>query len=87
MFWVEGSIGTLHRLTGNRVEHLFPSVQNATGIAVDTANSKLYWIEKGNNLTGGKIQRANMDGSNLEVVKQLTSVAASKTLLLTPHER
>ena len=76
MFWVEASTGTLHRLTGNKVEHLFPSVQNSTGIAVDTANGKLYWTEKGNN-TGGKIQRANMDGSNLEVVKRLTSVPQS----------
>lgn len=73
MFWVEGSTGTLHRLTGNRVEHLFPSTQNATGIAADIAAGKLYWIEKGNN-TGGKIRRANMDGSDLEVVNHLRSI-------------
>ena len=73
MFWVEGSTGTLHRLTENRVEHLFPSTQNATGIAADIAAGKLYWIEKGNN-TGGKIRRANMDGSDLEVVKHLRGI-------------
>ena len=76
MFWVGANTGTLHRLTGNKVEHLFPNVQNATGIAVDAGSGKLYWIEKISN-TRGKIQRANMDGSNLEVVKRLTSVPES----------
>ena len=73
MFWIEANASTLHGLTGNTVAHLFPSVQNATGFTVDTANGKLYWIEKGNN-TGGTIRRANMNGSDLEIVKRLTSV-------------
>ena len=75
MFWVEGSTGTLHRLTGNRVEQVFPNVQNATSLAVDTTSGKLYWTEKLNNLNW-KIQRANMDGSNLEIVKRLRGVVA-----------
>ena len=79
MFWVDASPGTLHRLTGNTVEHLFPSVQNATGIAADVVNGKLYWIEKGNN-TGGTIRRANMNGSDLKIVKRLTSVPRSITI-------
>ena len=73
MFWIESDPGTLHRLTGNKVEHVFPNVQNATGIAVDTASGKLYWTEKLSK-SSGKIQRANMDGSDVEVVKRLTSV-------------
>lgn len=76
MFWVNARTGTLHRLTGNSVEQILPSVQNATGIAVDTANGKIYWIEKMSR-TSGKIQRANIDGSNLEVIKQLTSAPQS----------
>ena len=76
MYWVDASIGTLHRLTSNSVEHFIPSVQNAAGIAVDTTSGKIYWIEQ---LSGskGKIQRANMDGSNLEVIKRLTGVPQS----------
>ena len=74
MFWIEAKAGTLHRLTGNTVEHLLPNVQNATGIVVDTANGKLYWIERGNN-TGGTVRRANMNGSHLEIVKRLPSTA------------
>ena len=73
MFWVDANTGTLHRLTGNNVEQILPSVQNATGIAVDTANGKIYWTEKIDN-SRGKIQRANIDGSNVEVIKRLTSV-------------
>ena len=75
MFWVEASTGTLQRLTGNKVEPLFPNVQNATSIAVDTASGKLYWTEKLNN-SNWKVQRANMDGSSLEVIKRLRGVAA-----------
>ena len=71
MFWVDAKTGMLHRLTGNKVEPLFASLQNATSITVDTANGKIYWIEK---LSGasGKIQRSNMDGSNIEVIKRLS---------------
>ena len=76
MFWVETNAGTLHRLTGNSVEHLIPSVQNATSIAVDTVSGKIYWIEQ---LSGssGKIQRANIDGSDFEVIKRLTGAPQS----------
>ena len=71
MFWSESNIGMLQRLTGNKVASLLPSLQNATSLAVDTAGGKLYWIEK---LSGssGKIQRSNMDGSSLEVIKRLS---------------
>ncbi|MDE0552907.1 MAG: DUF5050 domain-containing protein [Candidatus Poribacteria bacterium] len=79
MFWVNARTGTLHRLTGNRVEQIFPTVQNATSIFVDTANGKIYWTEKISN-THGKIQRANMDGSNIEVVKRLTSIVKSMAI-------
>lgn len=79
MFWVNASTGRLHRLTGNTVEQILPTVQNATSIVVDTANGKIYWTEKISN-THGKIQRANMDGSNLEIVKRLTSIPRSIAL-------
>ena len=82
MFWVNASTGTLHRLTGNRVEQILPTVQNATSLVVDTANSKIYWTEKISN-SRGKIQRANMDGSNLEVIKRCNKCPA-KALPLTP---
>ena len=73
MYWVDTKSGTLHRTIGDKVENLVPGVQNATSLAVDMANEKLYWTEKTNNTTG-KIQRANLDGTNVQLVKDLTSV-------------
>jgi DNA-binding beta-propeller fold protein YncE len=73
MYWVDTNTGTLHRLIGAKVEHLVPSVQNAVSLAVDTAGGKLYWAEKTSDRTG-KIRRANLDGTNVQLVKDLTSV-------------
>ncbi len=73
MYWIDTAAGTLHRLVGVEVENLMPSVQNATGLTVDVANNKLYWTEKTNN-RAGKIRRANLDGTNIRLVKNLASV-------------
>ena len=73
MYWIEKNNGTLHRSKGNMVENFIPSVQNATSLAIDVARNKLYWTEQISNTTG-KIQRANLDGSNVQLVKSLTSV-------------
>ena len=42
-------------------------------ITIAIAGGKLYWTEKTGDTTG-RIRRANLDGSNIEVVKELTSV-------------
>ena len=73
MYWVDATTGTLHRLVGDEVETLVPNVKNATSLAVDIAGGKLYWTEKTSNRTG-RIRRANLDGSNVKLVKNLTSV-------------
>ena len=73
VYWIEKENGTLHRSMGATVENLIPSVQKATDLAVDVASGKLYWTEQTSNKTG-KIQRANLDGTNVELVKDLTSV-------------
>ena len=73
MYWIDTKNGTLHRTMGNKVENLVPSVQNATSLVVDMANEKLYWTEKTSNTTG-KVQRATLDGTPIELVKDLTSV-------------
>jgi sugar lactone lactonase YvrE len=61
------------------VENLLPRVRNVTGFAVDIADSRLYWTEKTGNRTG-KIQRANLDGTNVQLVKSLRSVPLSIAL-------
>ena len=73
MYWINVKNGTLHRLVGAEVENLVPSVQNATGLAIDVAGGKLYWTEQTGNTTG-RIRRANLGGTNVRLVKDLTSV-------------
>ena len=73
MYWIDTAAGTLHRLVNAEVENLVPSVQNATSLTVDVDNDALYWAEKTSNTTG-KIQRANLDGTNVQLVLDLTSV-------------
>ncbi len=73
MYWIEKNNGSLHRFIGSRVENLAPGVQNATSLVVDMADGKLYWTQQTSDTTG-KIQRANLDGSNVRLVKALTSV-------------
>ena len=65
--------GTLHRLVGAEVENLVPSVRNATGLAIDVAGGKLYWTERTGDSTG-RIRRANLNGTNVQLVKNLTSL-------------
>ena len=71
MYWVDA--GRLRRLVGAKVENLVPSVQNATRLAVDITSAKLYWTEKTSNRTG-KIRRATLDGTDVQLIKDLTSV-------------
>ena len=73
MYWIDTNAGTLHRLIGNEVEDLLPNVQNATSLAMDPAVGRLYWTEK-TGKRAGKIKRANLDGSNIKLIKDLTSV-------------
>ena len=53
--------------------NLVTGLDTPTGIAVDVAGQKLYWTEKTGNTTG-KIWRANLDGTNVALVRDLTSV-------------
>lgn len=73
LYWIDSEVGTLYRIVGTEVENLVPSVRNATGLAIDVAGGKLYWTERTSDRTG-KIRRANLDGSNVQLVKELTSV-------------
>ena len=73
MYWVDTTFGTLHHLTGEKVEKLVADIQNVTDLAVDVADGKVYWTQKTSDRTG-KVQRANLDGTDVQLVKDLTSV-------------
>ena len=70
MYWIDA--GALMSLTGERVNRLIPGVKNAKSVAVDRANGKIYWVEQTGPRTG-RIQRADLNGGNVERVKTLTS--------------
>ena len=72
LYWIDAKIGTLQRLVDTEVKNLVSEAQNATSLTVDTATEKLYWTEETSPQTG-KIQSANLDGTNVELVKDLTS--------------
>ena len=72
LYWINANTGTLQRLVDTEVKNLVSEAQNATSLTVDTANEKLYWTEKTGNRTG-KIQSANLDGRNVQIVRELTS--------------
>ena len=90
MYWIDTKNGTLHRLTSGKVVKFVPSVQNATSLAVDVGDGKLYWVEKTSEKSG-RIRRANLKGEpNVQLIKELKSVpvnialdAAAGTLYLT----
>ena len=73
MYWVDAKTGSLHLLVGAQVENLIPGIQNATSLAVDVSSGKFYWTEKMNETTS-RIRRANLDGTNVQLVRDLTSV-------------
>ena len=72
IYWHTGA-GALQRLTAAEVEGIAPAAQNTTGIAVDARNGKVYWTEQTGAGTG-RIRRANLNGTNVQLVKELTSV-------------
>ena len=72
IYWQTGT-GGLQRLTGATVSSFPQAAQNATGIAVDAAAGKVYWIEKIDDRSG-RIRSSNLDGTNVRLVASLTSV-------------
>ena len=82
LYWIDAKTDTLQHFVDNEVESLVSGIQNATRLAVDAAAGKLYWTEKTGNRTG-KIQAANLDGTNVQPVRNLTSAPLDITLDIT----
>ena len=79
MYWIDANTNTLQMLKESAVKPFAPGGQNATSLAVDMGDGKIYWTEKSGN-RAGKIRRANLDGTNVQLVKSLTSVPLSIAL-------
>ena len=82
MYWVESddllgdATGKIQRanLDGSKAEDIISDLERPEGIALDLSQGKVYWTDKGNwiykgnwlDTSTGKIQRANLDGSEVE---------------------
>ncbi|MDE0397792.1 MAG: DUF5050 domain-containing protein [Candidatus Poribacteria bacterium] len=73
LYWIDTSNGTLHWFIGTSAELFLPNVRNATSLAVDRTQGKVFWTEKTSNRTG-KVRRANLDGTHIEDVVSLTGI-------------
>ena len=72
LYWINAKTDTLQRLVNAEIKNIVSGTQNARHLTVDAAGEKLYWTKKTSNRTG-KIQSANLDGTNGQLVKDLTS--------------
>ena len=72
LYWTDAKTDTLQRLVDTEIKNIVSGTQNAISLAVDAAAGKLYWTEKTGNRTG-KIQSANLDGINRQLIRNLTS--------------
>ena len=75
VYWIAD--GRLYRSTigSGEEEPLVQSVENATSLAVDMKGNKIYWTEQTSDSTG-RIRSANLDGTGVRDIKDLTWCAA-----------
>ena len=76
MYWTDYDAGRIQRanLDGSNVQTIVTrGLESPNGIALDVAGGKMYWTDYGETGVGArfgaeKIQRANLDGSNIETL-------------------
>ena len=76
MYWIDAEAGTFHRLVGDAAENFLPRVKNATSLVLEPKGRKMYWTEDTGGDTGA-VKRANVDGSNVQLLTTLQSVPTS----------
>ena len=76
-YWINTDSGTLHRLVGSSVENIAPGVENVVSLAV--TSNRLYWVETTSETTG-RLRRSNLNGSNIQLIRDLTAVPAGITV-------
>lgn len=85
LYWTTSTLGTIERsnLDGSDVVCLvdYSGQEKPIGIALDTAGGKMYWALGYFRNTPGKIQRANLNGSEIEDVVVADVVGPSDVAL------
>ena len=74
MYWIEGNVIYYRPIGG--VKTIFPAQVDGIlrgGLAVDMEGEKVYWTEEKNNGMG-RIQSADLDGTNIQTVKETIAV-------------
>ncbi len=73
LYWSNGDYHTIYRanLDGSNVQPLIHDVWYGHNLVIDHMNGKMYWVVPSDNYDGqprGRLQRANLDGSEIEDV-------------------
>ena len=76
-YWINRDSGTLHRLVGSNVENIAPGVENVVSLVV--TSNRLYWVET-TSATTGRLRRSNLNGSNIQLIRDLTALPAGITV-------
>ena len=76
-YWINTDGGTLHRLVGSSVENIAPGVENVVSLVV--TSNRLYWVET-TSATTGRLRRSNLNGSNIQLIRDLTALPAGITV-------
>ena len=74
-----GKIQRMNLDGSNFQPNLIIGLKAPQNLVLDTTSSQLYWTEQTGKTTGN-IKRANLDGSNVRLVKKLTSVPRGMSL-------
>ena len=61
LYWGDAA-GNIHRYSESVDQVVVSGLENPTSLALDPTSEKIYWADS----AAGKIQRANLDGSNVE---------------------
>ena len=85
LYWSDNK-GFIWRSTldGNKPKIIISGLEMPNDIALDLHSNKIYWISHETDTTQCKIQRANLDGTNIEDI--LTGLGHSHTIALYTEE-
>jgi PKD repeat protein len=69
----EGKVWSVN-IDGTGLTEIASGMYEPYGIAVDEINNKVYWVDEADGDDIGHIYRANLDGSNLEMILEMEGV-------------
>jgi len=70
VYWTEGSTQKIRRanLDGSNPVDLLTNLPGPDGLSLDLVNSKVYWTNATNTANNPTLQRANLDGTNIQTL-------------------